>query len=50
MNDYEAIQLAMPLGGYITKWLCIFTEGSKNKAYTWLGRYVATWLWGYAVT
>ena len=41
---------AMRLHRYMTKWLCVFTEGLKNKAYTWLGRYVATWLWGYAAT
>ena len=29
MNDYGVIQLAMPLGGYITKWLCVFTEGLR---------------------
>ena len=42
MNDYGAIQLAMQLHRYMAKWLCIFTEGLKNKAYTWL--------WGYAAT
>ena len=32
---------AMPLGGYITKWLCVFTEHIHGQVAMWLHGYGA---------